>query len=209
MKKAKKNTHCPVPGCRTKQPHLSSPTIAGLHHQFSNPEKLAEWVKHCIAELINSVSNDIDQGRFFAYLTRWRQPEELYHRALYILFVADKAAIPHIVSGELPNSFSDMWKAVNDAVFNGKGTLDKPQSGLSGEQFTAMNTLNNSAHASFATIVTCIEFARKPEFRAPIIDKHLAYCKTLCNHLDEIEKMFKAGKSKGEVLTEFKTLHNI
>lgn len=30
------------------------------------------------------------------------------------------------------------------------------------------DTLNGSAHASFATIVTCIEFAKKPEFRAPI-----------------------------------------
>ncbi len=210
MKKPKKkNAHCPVPGCRTKQPHLSSSTTAGLHHQFSNPEKLAEWVKHCIAELINSVVCDVNKGRFFAYLTRWRQPEELYHRALYILFVADEAAIPHIVSGDLPNSFSAMWKAVNQTVFDGKGTLDKPQLGLNGEQFTAMDTLNNSAHASFATILTCYEFVRKPELRAPIIDKHLESWKKLCDSLDQIEEMFKAGKSKAEVLTQFKKLHNI
>ena len=120
MKPKKKNPHCPVPGCKTKQPHLSSSTIAGLHHTFSNPERLAEWVKCCIAELINSAIGDINKGRFFAYLTRWRQPEELYHRALYILFVADKAAIPHIVSGELPNSFSAIWKSVNQTVFDGK-----------------------------------------------------------------------------------------
>lgn len=208
-KPKRKNPHCPVPGCRTKQPHLSSPTVAGLHEQFSQPAALAEWVKCCITELVNSIIDDINKGRFFAYLTRWRQPEELYHRSLYILFVADKAAIPHIVSGDLPNSFSAMWESVNKTVFNGKGVLDKLQTGLSGEQFTAMDTLNSSAHASSATILTCVEFAKKPEFRAPIIDQHLTYMKILCNHLDEIEKMFKAGKSEAAVLKEFKQQHNI
>lgn len=202
--KPKRNPHCPVPGCRTKQPHLSSSTTAGLHHTFSDPERLASWTKHCIAELVKSAIEDVNQGRFFAYLTRWRQPDEMYYRALYVLFVADKAAIPHVVSGEMPNSFSAMQKAVNQTVFDGKRTLDKPQLGLSGEQFTAFDTLNNSAHASFATIVTCIEFARKPKFRAPIIDKHLEYWKTLCNNLNHVESMFKAGQSREDVLAEFK-----
>ena len=130
----------------------------------------------------------------------------MYYRALYILLVADKASIPHVVSGEMPNSFSAMQKEVNQTVFDGKRTLDKPQSGLSGEQFTVFDTLNNSAHASFATIVTCIEFARKPEFREPIIDKHLEYWKTLCNNLNHLENMFKAGQCREDVLTEFKKL---
>jgi len=203
-KSKKRNVHCPVPGCRTQQPHLLSSTTASLHQIFSNPERLAEWVKCCIAELINSVIGDINSGRFFAYLTRWRQPQELYCRALYILFVAEEAAVPHIVSGELPNSFSRMWESVNETVFDGKAALDAPLTGLRGEQFTAMNTLNESAHASLATIVMCVEFARKPDFRAPIIDKHLAYWKTLCNHLDQIEKAFKTGRNKQEVLAEFK-----
>lgn len=198
------NPHCRVPGCRTKQPHLSSQITVGLHAAFSDPERLARWTKHCIAELINSVINDVNTGRFFAYLTRWRQPDEMYYRTLYILFVADKAAIPHIVSGEMPNSFSAMQKAVNQTVFDGKRILDRPQSGLSGEQFTVFDTLNSSAHASFATIVMCIEFAKKPEFRTPIIEKHLEYWKTLCNNLDSIEGMFKSGKTKDEVLAEFK-----
>lgn len=207
MKPKKKNPHCPVPGCKTERPHLSSPTTAGLHHTFSNPERLALWTKNCIAELINSAIEDVKKGRFFAYLTRWRQPDEMYYRALYILFVADKAAIPHVVSGEWPNSFSAMQKAVNQTVFDAQKNLDDPKPGLSGEQFTAFDTLNNSAHASFATIVTCIAFARKPEFREPIIDKHLEYWKTLCNNLNHMENMFKAGQSSEDVLTEFKKLH--
>src|SRR6267143_385974 len=104
-KSPKKNPHCPVPGCRTKKPHLSSPTTAGIHHAFSKPEQLAEWVKMCIVELVQSVIQDVNSGRFFAYLTRWRQLEEMYHSSLYILFAANKGDIPHIVSGEPPNSF--------------------------------------------------------------------------------------------------------
>jgi hypothetical protein len=205
-KKPKKSLHCPVPGCRTKKPHLSSPTTAGLHHAFSNPEQLALWVKSCIVELVQSVIDDVNRGRYFAYLTRWRQPEEMYHRGLYTLFVADKSAIPHIVSGELPNSFSAMWNEVNRVVYDGKGSLNQKQMGLNGEEFTAMNTLNNSAHASFATIVTCIDVSKNREKWRPIIDKHIAYWKTLCNNLDHIEKGFKAGKSSAQVLTEFKQL---
>jgi hypothetical protein len=206
-KKAKKNPHCPVSGCKTKQPHLASAVTAGLHHTFSDPERCAQWTKHCIVELINSVIADVNGSRFFAYLTRWRQPDEMYYRALYLLFVADKADIPHVVSGEMPNSFSAMQKEVNHTVFGGKRSLDKPQTGLSGEQFTVFDTLNSSAHASFATIVTCIKFAKDADFRTPIIAKHLEYWKSLCNNLDRAEKMFKDGRKRPEVLVEFKNLY--
>ncbi len=170
-KKPKKNTHCPVAGCRATKPHLSSATTAGIHHAFSNPEQLALWIKSCLVELAQSVIDDVNKGRYFAYLTRWRQPEEMYHRALYMLFVADKSELPHIASGELPNSFSQMWKEVNRVVYDGRGTLDQKQLGLNGEEFTAMNTLNNSAHASLATVVTCIDFSKNRELRRPIVEK--------------------------------------
>jgi hypothetical protein len=205
-KMKKKNPHCPVPGCGTKKFHLSSLTTAGIHHAFSKPETVAEWVKSCIVEIVQSVTADTDGNRFFAYLTRWRQPEELYHRALYVLFVADKSALPHIASGELPNSFSAMWKEVNRVVYDGKGTLDQKQMGLNGEEFTAMNTLNNSAHASFATIVTCIDVSKNRQRWKPLIDKHIAYWKILCVNLDHIEKGFKAGQNRADVLAEFKKL---
>jgi hypothetical protein len=206
MAKPKTNPHCPVLGCRTDHPHLASPTVAAMHQYFSKPDELAGWFKSSIVELIQSAIDDLKKGRFFAYLTRWRTPEELYYRALYILFVADEAAIPHVVSGELPNSFSAIWKAVDRKIFDGKGELDQPRSGLSGEQFTAMDTLNSSAHASFAAMMTGMELARNSEFRAPIIDQHIAYLKKMCDDLDQIEKLFKEGKSKEEVLTKFKQL---
>ena len=146
---------------------------------------MAEWVKSCIKEIVESVTSDTDSNRYFAYLTRWTQPEELYHRALYVLFIADKAAIPHIVSGEPPNSLSQMWKEVDRVVYDGRSMK---QMGLNGEEFTAMDTLNNAAHASFATIVTCIDVTKNRDKWKHIIDKHIAYWKLLCANLDRIEK---------------------
>jgi hypothetical protein len=97
-----------------------------------------------------------------------------------------------------------MQSAVNAAVFDRKRMMDRPQSGLSGEQFTVFDTLNSSAHASLAMMVTTIEFAKKPEFRRPIIEKHIEYWKSLCNNLNTIEQLFRAGKSKADVLIAFK-----
>ncbi len=203
-KKSNKNQHCPVPGCKTKAPHLASPTTAGIHRVFSKPETAAEWVKACIVELVQSVEADVAANRYFAYLTRWRHTEELYHRALYVIFVADPQEIPHVASNEPPNSFFAMWKKVNDAVYDGKGTLDQKLMGLSGEEFTAMDTLNNAGHASFATIVTCIDVSKNREKWKPIIDKHITYWKQLSVNLNFIAKGFQAGKTSVQVLTEFK-----
>ena len=61
--------------------------------------------------------------------------------------------------------------------------------------------------ASFATIVTTIDFSRNRELRTAIVKKHIEYWRLLCNNLDQIEKGFKAGKSKDEVLAEFKKPH--
>ena len=195
-----------MPGCRTKQPHLASKTTHELHHTFSEPERLTQWVKHCIVELIQSVIDDVNNRGFFAYLTRWRQPEEMYYRALYMLFIADKSAIPHIVSGEPPNSFSATWESVNKMIMEGRGSLDKPQLGLNGEEFTAMSNLNNSAHASFATVVSTIEMARNPAY-LPLIEKHLDHWKRLCVYLNHMEAMFKAGRPTSTVLVAVKNLH--
>lgn len=63
-------------------------------------------MKICIAELRNSVADDVNSGRLYGYITRWRQPEELYYRTLYVLFVADENEVQHVLSGEMPNGFA-------------------------------------------------------------------------------------------------------
>ena len=157
-----------------------------------------------MVEIIQSVEDDVKANRYFAYLTRFRQPEEMYCRALYVLFVAQPQEIPHIMSNELPNSFSAMWHAVNCNVFAGKGTLDKKQTGLGGEVFTAMDALNSGAHASFGAVVTVIDISRNRAKWEPKIAKHIEHWKLLCVNLGWIEQGFRAGKTANDVLRGFK-----
>jgi hypothetical protein len=156
-------------------------------------------------DVIQSCIDDVNHNRFLAYLTRWRLPEEMYTRALYLLFVATPEEIAHVVSDELPNSFSAMWKKVNSTVFDGKGPLDKTLTGLSGEEFTTMDTLNHSAHGSLIAVVTTLGFQKDPN-RVKLSEKHLAVWKKYCDFLDYAEKKFGDGKSRGDVLAGFKNL---
>jgi hypothetical protein len=173
---------------------------------FADPAQLTAWVKACIFELLGSVADDVKNHRLFAYMTRWRQPEELYYRTLYVLFVADEGELPHVFSGDMPNGFRAIWRRVNDVVFEGRGTLEKPLEGLSGEQFTPMDTINSNAHASFPAIITCVGLARNPEYQKNI-PRHLEYWKHLCDYLNYMEGMFKAGRTKKDVLAGVRNLH--
>src|SRR6266852_6765231 len=133
MKKRKKkkiNPHCPVLGCKTKRPHMDDSIVQGVSHEFSDPKKLAMWFKVGISDLRASMQRDLEEGRIFAYLARWRQPEELYCRALYVLFIAKPDELPHLFSGEMPNSFREIYRAVNQEIFEGRGILESPQPGL-------------------------------------------------------------------------------
>jgi hypothetical protein len=68
--------------------------------------------------------------------------------------------IPHVISCEAPNNFSDLWKKVNSAVFGGNGTLMQPLRSLNGEEFTVINTLHQNAHGSYATMLTVISLVQ-------------------------------------------------
>jgi hypothetical protein len=91
---------CPVPRCGTKTPHTSSSTVQAFMRQ--SPADVIDWTKRCVVELIQSAIDDVNKRRIFAYLTRWRDPEELYTRVLYRMFVASADHLPHIFSGDMP-----------------------------------------------------------------------------------------------------------
>ncbi len=146
MKKSKINPHCPVPGCKTNQPQQDDPIVKGLIAEFGPPDKLAGWVLAAMAELRESIMKDLTEKRIFAWHTRLRQPEELYIRALYLLFIAGEQEKHHILSGDTPNGLSGLYAKVNKEVFEGRGLLQTERSGLTYGSFTPMDTLNDGAH---------------------------------------------------------------
>jgi hypothetical protein len=159
-----------------------------------------------MAELNESICRDLMDGKAFAWHSRLRQPEELYIRTLYALFIATEKELHHILSGDPPNGLAHLYEEVNKVVFQGRGLLQVSQPGLKSGTHTPMDTLNDGAHASFRALFVSLGFARglqalpSPE----IYCKHLA---TYCKYLDYMHGMFKAGKGKKDVLDGVISLH--
>lgn len=209
-KQAKINPNCSVPSCKAKAPHTSDSVVAGLVHNFSDLAKVSHWTCACIAELGKSMADDVAAGRKFALITRTRQQEELYIRALYAMFIADPREVAHIMSDATPNSFSVMYRKVNQTIFGGKGLLEVQQPGLTPNStpFTAMGTINSGAHASFSTMLMVMGFAKNPKhFEAYNNGEYFDHISVYCSYLDYVAKQFAAGKDKATVLAELIELH--
>jgi hypothetical protein len=136
MSKPKNNPNCPVQWCQTDKPHADDPTVKGLIQLFAPPEQMTFWVLHGMAELRDSIVRDMKDSKLFAWFTRLRQPEELYIRTLYALFIANEQELHHILSGDLPNGLSALYVKVNEVVFEGRGLLRAERPGLNYGSFT-------------------------------------------------------------------------
>ena len=151
---------------------------------------------------------DLAAGRNFALITRSRQQEELYIRALYALFIATPEGLAHIMSDYAPNSFSLMYRAVNKVIFEGRGILEVSHPGLTHGSFTAMDTINRGAHASFSTMMTVIGFARHPEYLEPYTSgRYFSHISVYCSYLNHVQKLFEAGRDKSTVLVALINMH--
>ena len=91
-----------------------------------------------------------------------RQPEELYFRTLYILFIASDGEIPHILSGDLPNSFSQIYNAVNEAILEGRGEMTEVKPGMVSGEFRMIDNLNDGAHVGFGAMQMIVNIAQNP-----------------------------------------------
>ncbi len=210
MKKQRQvNPHCPVPGCNSKAPHTADPNVQALLSQ--PPATIVDWTKRCMVELIQSVIADVNApgaGRMFAYLTRWRDPEELYHRVLYALLIAPEGHLPHIFSGALPNGFSAIWRKVNETIYEGRGTLLHEQTDPSGRTFTPMDLLNQNAHNSYFTMLMTFGVVREggSEWK-PYVQKHVESWQRRVEYLNHIEGLFRAGRDKAVILSAISNMH--
>jgi hypothetical protein len=159
-----------------------------------------------MADLRSSIIADIEAKRFFAWQTRLRQVEEIYIRALYVLFIATEEEIPHILSGDMPNGVTELYRKVNDLVFENRGAWETSQQGQACGQFRPIDLLHNSAHASFMAISTAIAFAQTPNHTYNY-EGFLKYLTTYCDRLEYMNRMFKAGRTKEIVLGAMQSMH--
>ena len=94
------------------------------------PQELTTLVSQALLQIRDSASADMAAGCTFGWITRLRQIEELYMRCVYVLLLSPAEEVPHIFSGDTPNSFDFIYVKVNEAIFVGRGVLKDNQPGL-------------------------------------------------------------------------------
>lgn len=108
-------------------------------------QDLTNLVSQALQQIRDSVTADMEAGRTFGWITRLRQIEELYQRCVYVLLLSPQNEIPHMFSGDTPNSFDFIYEKANDAVFVGRGVLRDNQPGLNYGNFTPMKTIHKAS----------------------------------------------------------------
>jgi hypothetical protein len=176
--------------------------------EFTSPERLTLWSLRAMAELGQSIYRDLKEKQLFAFLTRIRQPEELYIRTLYALFIAEQEVLPHLVSGDLPNGLSSMYEQVNKIVLNNRGALLVAQPGLRQGTFKPMDLLNDGTHVSFRAILTHHGWMQNPQLiPITLADEYDKHIRQYCENLKSMHEMFKAGQDREQVLAAVQDLH--
>jgi hypothetical protein len=206
QKKKVINPHCPVPRCRTKHPHIDDPLVKALVDRFAAPDKMNGWVLAGMVDLRDSAREDVAANRLFSWYSRMRQPEELYFRTLYVLFIASDAEIPHVLSGDTPNSFFDLYGKVNKVILEGRGELTEKKPGLNFGEFSMIDNMNDAAHVGFPALQMVVNLVQNPQYM-PNVQGYLQHLETYCARLNYMRQMFEGGRSKEEVLRGVMNMH--
>ena len=179
------NPHCPVAGCRTSQPHLNNPLVRSTYD--TPPAVYLGWVRDSLRELRKSMCDDNDKGRHLSWMSRIRLVDELYFRTLYLFFIADQSEIPHLLSGDTPNSLTHLYRRVNEEILLGLGTLNVKQNHPHFVEFSHLTWRHGSAHGS-SVVLLFVNFDREPpasnnfnEYLAAYLDVYLQNISVFAN----------------------------
>jgi hypothetical protein len=174
--------------------------VKELIREFSRAERLTQSALSVMREFRESLCSGLKSKRVFAWHLGLRQPKELFVRTLYAVLLADEKELHHIFAGAAPNSLTFYYKHVNRVICENRGLLLCDQTGYEGRPFKPVDVLNNSAHVSLWSVMTCAGAIRNPH-RIPTPEAYRAsFDEQYCDVLDHMARSFKAGKTRSEVL---------
>jgi hypothetical protein len=195
------NPYCPVHGCSAKHPHAEDPLVSQILGEIASPQRFLNRIHLAISQLYGSLKDDHRKSRLIAYLTRFRQVEELYFRSLYVLLLAEPQEVPHFVSGENPNSFTDLYERVNEEILLGRGQLTNKDIKYGG-LITPLEVLHDGAHVGFRAL----HFAKAKRFPTNR-DKYLEHVRVYVQHIEQMQRLFAAGRDKQAVKLAIADMH--
>jgi hypothetical protein len=173
------------------------------------PQEIIALVRDALEEVRNSLQDDIRGGRTFPWFTRMRHVEELYMRCIYVVLLAPDEEVPHIFSGETPNSFDFIYEQFNKKVLDGKGMVSETKPGLTFGHVTPMKTVHNAAHGSFQTLLTWKASKVYPrEKLSDLSQRYIQHIETYRSYLHHSGQLFAAGRDKGVALQALRNMHS-
>jgi hypothetical protein len=205
-KKKQTNQHCFVSGCKAKQPHTSDFLVKALADRFAQPDKCLQWVQGAMTELYASMNADIADHRIFGWYTRLRQIEELYFKTLYILFLATGDEAIHILSGQMPDSFSIIYDKVNDAIMGGRAALKQTKPGLVDGEFCMFDIINDAAHVGFGAMQMVVNLDGNSE-NLSFLPNYMKHVENYIIRINYMRQMFEGGKDKNAVMGGMINIH--
>lgn len=168
---------------------------------------MCAYVSEGLGQLGNSACNDLANRNALGFLTRQRQIQELYIKTLYLLLIADPPEQEHMVSGDVPNGMSPLYRRVNELIFHKQTDWEATTPGLNGDQFTIMETLHDGAHVSFRSLLMARGYFEHPEL-VMTPERFAEYIRSLATKLKYMHGMFQAGKPRDYVLDEVQALYS-
>jgi len=159
-----------------------------------------------MTELHASMTADIADGRIFAWYTRMRQVEELYFKTLYILFLATDDEATHILSGQMPNSFSVIYDKVNDAIMGGRAGLKQIKPGLVEGEFCMFDIINDAAHVGFGAMQMVVNLNDNSE-NLSFLPNYMKHVENYIIRINYMRQMFEGGKDKKTVMEGMINIH--
>jgi hypothetical protein len=159
-----------------------------------------------MTKLHASMTADISDGRIFGWYTRMRQVEELYFKTLYILFLASNDEAIHILSGQMPNSFSVIYDKVNNAIMGGRAALKQTMPGLVEGEFCMFEIINDAAHVGFGAMQMVINLNESSESLS-FLPNYMKHVENYIIRINYMRQMFEGGKDKKTVMEGMINIH--
>jgi hypothetical protein len=197
------NQACCHPKCPAK--HLEDPILAWIYQL--TPAQLTELYANALGEILLSLRDDADHGRYASYFTRLRGSMECYMRGLWAGLVATPLEIVHDASGEHPILLLEKLSNIVFSRVLGKQSAPSlsftaPIGGLQ----TVSDLLNTTAHMT--AYILAFSACATPELVMKMNSGLNTLIEGQLKTLRKVARLLKEGKTQREIVSDIRRVEH-